>query len=369
MSHAELPLDRRDFLRASAVGAAALAVPSLLTGQTRRREVSCIFLFLVGGPSQLDTWDPKPDAPAEVRSPFGVTQTRIPGVLLSDNFPLLAGVLDRVTLVRSLHHDAAPIHETGHQLMQCGRLHEPAMEYPHLGALLSNRCGAEGAPAWVVLGGPIGNTGMNISHGQGAGPLGAAHEPIYLDANETSPRYGESRFGRLCLRARQLIEAGSRCVTVNLFNRLHDTLSWDCHADDSILPTTLEDYRTTLCPAFDRAYTTLLLDLEERGLLETTLVVAVGEFGRTPRLNRRGGRDHWPGAWTALLAGGGLAGGRVVGATDGHAAEPVDRPVTPGQFVASLHRVLGIPATTAIPGPDGGSIRILTEEPIPEISC
>jgi len=358
MPHHDPSLNRRDFLRAGTLGAAALAAPGLLADTPRRSDVSCIFLLLVGGPSQLDTWDPKPDAPSDIRGPFGVTRTRVPGVLLSDNFPLLAGVLDRVTLVRSLHHDAAPIHETGHQLIQCGRLHAADNEVPHLGAVLSRH---HGAP-WVVLGGPIGSTGVSISHGQGAGPLGAANNPTFLDvADTTDEGYGSGHFGRACLHARRLVEAGTRCVTVNMFTRLYDTMSWDCHADDHVLPTTLADYRDTVCPAFDQAYTALLLDLDQRGLLESTLVVAAGEFGRTPRMNTRGGRDHWPGAWTVLLAGGGLPGGQVIGATDRHAAEPTDRPVTPGRLVASLYRRLGVPADAAV--------RILTEEPIAELIC
>jgi uncharacterized protein (DUF1501 family) len=355
-------LDRRDFLHAA--GALALGTPALLAGSSRRA-TSCIFLFLVGGPSQLDTWDPKPDAPSEIRGPSGVTRTRLPGILLSEHFPKLAGILDRVALVRTLHHDAAPIHETGHQMMQSGKLHEREAEHPHIGAVLSYLAGSP----WAVLGGSIGNTGVGISHGQGAGYLGAAHEPVFLptEPGEPDDRYGDSHFGQACRQARRLIETGTRFVTVNMFNRVLDTLSWDCHADDTILPTTLADYGTVLCPMFDQAYTTLILDLEERGLLDSTLVVAAGEFGRTPKVNARGGRDHWPGAWSVLLAGGGIRGGQVVGKTDGHAAEPVDRPVTPGQFVATVYRALGVPLTATIPGPAGRSLRIMTEEPLPEL--
>lgn len=364
MPHAEMPLNRRDFLRAGALGAAALTTPGLLAQPSPPRELSCIFLFLVGGPSQLETWDPKPNAPAEIRGPFGVTRTRVPGVLVSEHFPRLAGILDRITLVRSMHHDAAPIHETGHQLLQTGRLHSLEQEHPHFGAVLTQQLGGRSA----ILGGAIGSTGVNISHGQNAGHLGTHHEPIQLDTAPTAPtRYGNSRFGRDCFQAGQLVENGFRCVTVNMYNRLYNTVSWDCHADEGVLPTTLDDYRSVVCPQFDQAYSTLLLDLEDRGLLETTLVVAAGEFGRTPRLNLRGGRDHWPGAWSVLLAGAGLPGGRVIGATDAHAAEVVAQPITPGQLLATVYATLGVSPSGTIPGPDGQPIRILKEDPVSEI--
>lgn len=344
-------LDRRNFLHAA--GALALGAPLLAGSAPRAR--ACIYLFLVGGPSQLDTFDPKPDAPSDVRGPYGVIRTRVPGVVLSENFPKLAGILDRVAVVRTLHHDAAPIHETGHQLMQCGKLHERDTEQPHFGAVLSHLSGSP----WAVLGGPIGNTGMSISHGQTAGYLGSSHAPTML-ANAGD-------LNQACQQARRLVEAGTRFVTINMFTHVLDCVTWDCHADDSMLPATLADYGATLCPLLDEAYSNLILDLETRGLLDTTLVVAAGEFGRTPRLNLRGGRDHWPGAWSVLLAGGGVQGGQVVGRTDAHAAVPVDRPVTPGQFAATVYRSLGVAPDTTIPGPDGTPVRIMTEEPVAEL--
>ena len=137
-----------------------------------------------------------------------------------------------------------------------------------------------------------------------------------------------------------------------MFDTVFNEVTWDCHADGGSLAASLDDYRDTLCPRFDRAYTALLEDLSQRGLLESTLVLAVGEFGRTPYLNPRGGRDHWPGCWTALLAGAGVDGGQVVGASDPLGAEPADRPVTPADLAATVYHALGHDPQTRLPGQD-----------------
>src|SRR5579884_1029322 len=178
-------LTRRDFLRAGALSAGAVGLSladlaQLRAAPTRSKDINCILLFLVGGPSHLDTWDLKPDAPSEVRGPFQPIPTNVPGVAIGEHFPLTARMADRYAIVRSVHHAEAPIHETGHQLMQTGRLSRGGQEYPHYGAVLSRLRGprAEGVATSVVLPAPIGNTGVSISHGQGAGYLGAAHEPI-----------------------------------------------------------------------------------------------------------------------------------------------------------------------------------------------
>ncbi len=212
---------------------------------------------------------------------------------------------------------------------------------------------------FVVLPAPLGHTGVSVSHGQGAGPLGAEHEPfvphaahakkvfdLSAEKDELCRRYGRNTFGQSCLLARRSIEQGVRLVTVNMFDTVFNTLSWDCHADGGALATTLDDYRDVLCPMFDRAYSTLLDDLSERGMLENTLVVAMGEFGRTPLLNPRGGRDHWPGVWSILFAGGGVRGGQVVGSSDRLGAEPRDRPVTPAEVAATIYCILGLDGRT-----------------------
>src|SRR5436190_2945126 len=181
-------LSRRDFLRAGSLGATGLALAELQRASAgAAKGTRCILLFLVGAPSQLDTFDLKPAAPSNVRGPFRPVATRAPGVEVCEHLPRLAKIADRVALVRSVHHDAAPIHETGHQLMQTGHLFTEGREYPHYGAVLSQRRGGvEGAPPFVVLPQTIGNTGVSVSHGQGAGPLGPCHEPFVFEADPMS---------------------------------------------------------------------------------------------------------------------------------------------------------------------------------------
>ncbi len=388
-------LTRRDFLRVGALGAGAVGL-SLADARAdnSKKDINCILLFLVGGPSQLDTWDLKPDAPSTIRGPFRPINTNVPGISIGEHFPRMARQAHRYALVRSVHHDEAPIHETGQQLMQTGRVFRHEQEYPHYGSVLSQQKGqrVEGVPPFVVLPSPLGHTGVNVSHGQSAGPLGLPHEPFVLradparshgpalldaldrahraydagtsdvpafhrlfsaraktafhlaaESDELRARYGRNTFGQSCLLARRLIEAGVRLATVNMFDTVFDGITWDCHADGGSLATTLDDYRDTLCPMFDAAYATLLDDLAARGLLETTLIVAMGEFGCTPLLNPRGGRDHWPGVWSILFAGGGVRGGQVVGSSDRNGSEPRDRPVTPSEVAATVYRLLGVP--------------------------
>jgi hypothetical protein len=209
-------------------------------------------------------------------------------------------------------------------------------------------------PANVLLPGPIGFTGVNVGHGQTAGDLGPDHEPVPVplpvDNDPHRERYGATAFGDDCLRAARLVEQGARFVTVNMFQTVYDAVTWDCHAAGGSLRSNLSDYRQ-VGAAFDTAYTSLLDDLSQRGLLDTTLVVATGEFGRTPYLNREGGRDHWAGVWTMLLAGAGVRGGAVVGSSDRRGGEPADARVGPDQFAGMMRHTLGLPGPGAtIPG-------------------
>jgi hypothetical protein len=404
-----------------------------------RSDFNCILLFLVGGPSQLETWDPKPGAPENVRGPFRPISTNVLGIQISEHFPLMARMADRYAILRSVHHHSAPIHETGHQLMQTGRLFQGGKEYPHYGSVVSYLRGRrfQDVPSFAILPCPIASTGVSVSHGQSAGFLGKEHEPIFplggkddllihlngdLDlawegsghtliqaadqaecllenaANEGSwdshsetafftlfasrakaaltigaepgqlrSRYGWNTFGQSCLLARRMVEQGLRLVTVNMFDTVFNQLTWDCHADGGSLPTTLDDYKETLCPMFDRAYSALLEDLSQRGLLEQTVVVAMGEFGRTPQLNPRGGRDHWPGVWSILFAGGGVRGGQVIGSSDALGAEPKDRPIEPAEVAASIYHALGIDPKTRLMGPDNQPISLVEAEPIHEL--
>src|SRR5262245_62861360 len=172
-----MSISRRDFLRTSAATAAGLTATPLLANS--RNAKNCIFLMLTGGPSQLDTWDPKPNAPSDVRGPFKPISTRIPGVQFTELFPKTAALADRITVVRSMHHTSAPIHETGFQLLQTGQLADVGKEGSHFGAMASATHGSRSdVPANILLPGPIGFTGVNIGHGQSAGDLGETHAPV-----------------------------------------------------------------------------------------------------------------------------------------------------------------------------------------------
>ena len=162
-------------------------------------------------------------------------------------------------------------------------------------------------------------------------------------------------------------KSSSSFITVNAYPTVFDAVSWDCHADKGSLRTTLADYRNEVAPAFDTAFTTLLSRLDESGQLDETLVVAVGEFGRTPKLNCHGGRDHWANCWTAIVAGGGTQGGRVIGESDAMAGEPKDRPVHCSELVATIYHAMGISNATTIPGPDGQPVRVVEAEPVMEL--
>src|SRR5262249_28009904 len=173
---------RRDFLRAGSLACLGLSLPALSELEARGavardRDVNCILLFLVGGPSHLDTWDMKPEAPEEIRGPFRPIETRVPGVRVSEIFPRLAGMMDRVSLVRTAYHSAAAVHDTGHQMMQTGRLFTGGIEHPHYGSVLARLKSSRGdTPPNVLLPRPIGATGGNMPHGQSAGYLGKTYD-------------------------------------------------------------------------------------------------------------------------------------------------------------------------------------------------
>jgi hypothetical protein len=373
---------RREFLGTTAAAGLSLAAgsPASANPTPTGRARSCIFLMLTGGPSHLDTWDPKPDAPSTVRGPFTPTRTRVPGMHVSELFPKMAAMADKFSLVRGLHHTAAPIHETGFQLLNTGRLFRDGPEWPSVGSVV--RYVTDPQSEWCT-GAPLVvptldiNTGVRISHGQSGGLRGRPH--VWPDnevdtANPTAAmiRYGMTTFGMNCSWAGTTIagmalRSPRAFITVNMYSTVFDAVSWDCHADGGALATDLRDYRDTVAPTFDTAFTALLSNLEDRGLLDETLVVAVGEFGRTPKLNANGGRDHWPGCWTAVVAGGGVQGGRVIGASDAIGAEPADRPVTCPELVATIYHALGIDPRTPVPGPDGTPAPAVEAEPVREL--
>jgi hypothetical protein len=439
---------RRDFLHAGSLSALGLGLTQLfglkaLGATAPEKDVNCIMLMLVGAPSQLDTWDMKPNAPIEIRGPFKPIKTNVPGIEISENFPRMAKHADKFSLVRSMYHTAAAVHDTGHQMMQTGRLFQGGIEHPHVGCVLSKLKGPNGdVPAHVLLPRPIGNTGGNMPHGQNAGYLGKAFDPFVLNADPSDPnfrvpdllppdyltalrvdrrrnwrsevdktvsmfetsqdarlldstfhqaytlmssqkareafelhkepekireKYGMNRFGQSCLLARRMVEAGVRFVTVNMFETVFDEITWDIHGSKPFSP--ISCYKDLVGPMFDNAYSSLLEDLSDRGLLANTMVTAMGEFGRTPKVNPAGGRDHWPQCWTIVMGGGPLKGGQIVGGSDEIGATPKDRPTTPGEVAATVFKGLGIDLRVELPGPGGRPIPLVDRgiEPIKEL--
>jgi hypothetical protein len=375
-----------------------------------------------GGPSQLDTFDPKPDAAAEVRGGFDSIQTSVPGIHFCERFPLLAARMERLAVLRGMstaeadHGRARIFMHTGYRPGQGG------LNYPGLGSIVSAELGVPemALPRFVATGRPLnkydfvadpgylGPQHTALAHYDPAKPLenlrvqpsdGAfrrredalaeverafqaryrtraaeAHRAVFEQAArlmksqaaqafdiEREPAasrdaYGHHDFGRGCLLARRLVEAGVPFVEVYLEN-------WDTHAKKSA------DEAAALMPVVDRATSTLLDDLAERGLLDETLVIWMGEFGRTPRVNRDGGRDHYAKAWTTVLAGGGIRGGQTVGRTDGSAGEVIDRPISTADYFATICRILGIDGRKELKTDFGRPVTIVdkTGAPIREL--
>lgn len=429
---------RRDFLHAGALTPLGLTLGGVLgakaRGETRSDgDVNCILIMMVGAPSQLDTFDLKPNAPAEVRGPFKPIPTSAPGIAISEIFPKVAKHGDKFSVIRSLYHTATAVHDTGYQMMQTGRLFTGGIEHPHLGCTLGYLKGGRGElPAHVMIPKPIGRTGGNLPHAHTAGYLGKPYDPFILNADpsvpnfkvpdllppeyltairaerrqklrdavdgavaafETTPaakqmddnfklayklmssakardafalekesekvkdRYGRTRFGQSMLMARRLIEAGVRFVTVNMFETVFDELTWDIHGSKPF--TDIQEMAKFIAPNFDQAYSALLEDLTERGLYKNTIVAATGEFGRTPKINPAGGRDHHPGVWSMLIGGGPIQGGRVVGESDELGYIPKTRPVTPAEVAATIAHGLGLDIHKELPGPQNRPIPIV----------
>ncbi|HEX5445134.1 MAG TPA: DUF1501 domain-containing protein [Pirellulales bacterium] len=426
-------ISRRDFLQVGTLGAVGLSLADLVAAEAQgalakdHDERSVIMIFNLGAPSQLDTWDMKPDAPVEIRGPFKSIKTAAPGMDICEIFPLHAKHADKFSLVRSCYHSAAAVHDTGHQMMQTGRLFTGGINTPHAGCALAYLRGRKSdLPAHVVLPEPMGPTGGNMPHGQDAGFLGKAYDPFALMADPSKPnfkvpdllppaeigearlarrrklrsivdetltnfeasdnaqlldsnfeaafrmmtspqareafdltkepdkvreRYGKNRFGQCCLLARRLIEAGVRFVTVNTFLTVFNEITWDIHGSSPF--TSIEGMKNIVAPMYDQGYSALLEDLSQRAMLGNTLVCNLAEFGRTPRVNPAGGRDHWPQCWTVYFAGGGVQGGRVVGRSDRIGGVPAERPVDPPEVVATIYRSLGLDLETKLPGPQG----------------
>ena len=426
-------ITRRDFMQVGSLGAVGLSLPQLLAAEQQgmvkgeHDDRSVIMIFNLGAPSQIDTFDPKPAAASEIRGPFETIKTASPDIQLTEILPRHAKLADRFSLVRSCFHTAAAVHDTGHQMMQTGRLFAGGINSPHAGCALEYLRGRKtDLPANVILPEAMGRTGGNLPHGQDAGFLGKAYDPFILNTDPsqenfrvpdllppdtigevrldrrrkmrqlvedtaqafeasqsaklldtnfesayrimTSPqareafnlekeprkvreRYGMNRFGQCCLLARRLIEAGVRFVTVNTFLTVFDEITWDIHGSKPF--TSIEGMRDIVAPMYDQAYSALIEDLVDRGMLDDTLVCNLAEFGRTPRVNPAGGRDHWPQCWTMYFAGGGVQGGRVVGRSDPVGGYPAERPCDPAEVVATIYHSLGFDLDTTLPGPNG----------------
>lgn len=362
-------MPRRGFLRAGSacllgLGVTSVGGPKAMGAFDKTKpEANCIFLMLVGGPSQLDTWDMKPGACTEIRGPYKPIKTNVPGIEISEIFPRMSKIADKFAIVRSMYHDAFPTHEVSRQTVQTGRPFVDGIEYPHFGGVVSTLIGRRGdAPAYVLL--PQAAPSQTDAHHSYC-----AREAYDLrrESRAIREKYGLNRFGENCLRARRLIEAGVRFVTVNMFDSVFNEITWDIHGSKPFSP--ISCYSDYVGPMFDMAYSALLTELSERGLLQNTMVVATGEFGRTPKINVAGGRDHWPQCWSLLAAGGGIRGGQIIGSSDGTGAEPRDRPTSTGEIAATIYHGFGIHPGTHLHDSQGRTMALLEHgiQPVHEL--
>lgn len=426
-----LPLNRRQLLRIG--GLSVLGLPSLVPAQITNADDSskkspasksfgqarsCIFMLLQGGPSHLDLWDPKPQAPAEIRGPFHPIATNAQGIEFCEPLPRTGKIADRLTIVRSVTH-AFNNHIAGTYVTLTGSNDQPnqdreakADDFPGPGAVLNYLQSEPRAvptsvslPTWLSIPGP-----SNRMPGQYGGLLGSINDPFLIsgephkedfrplslslpeglgpermrhrwslhqeidslirsaedrltqhynrlsesayqllidqkvrDALDLSrepaqvrDRYGRTKIGQSLLLARRLVEAGVCLVAYNAFNQ-----EWDTHGG-------LVRRYQNLIPPMDQAFSALVEDLASRGLLESTLVINTGEFGRTPIINKDAGRDHWPDVYSIALAGGGIRGGLVYGASDNKGGYVADKPVAPADMLATMWHLLGVPEQTTL---------------------
>ncbi|MCB9879942.1 MAG: DUF1501 domain-containing protein [Planctomycetes bacterium] len=405
-------LSRRGFLSGAAAAGLLARLPAVPLRRGEPRAAAAIQIYLGGGLSHLDTFDPKPDAPLDVRGPFRAIPTAIDGEQFTELCPALAKVADRLTVVRSVTHTEAA-HERGSHNMLTGYRPSPAVAYPSFGAVVSHELGVRNdLPPYVCI--PRVAPDLGTGYLSSAyGPFSVGAEPVQKDfevkdlgssmpldaaraerrrrllgeldagfAGEAdgvtatqafyqqawklidSPtaqaafrideedgklrdRYGRNDIGQRLLLARRLVAAGVRFVAVPYGG-------WDHHQD-------LANGLRGRMPAVDRALATLLEDLDERGLLDGTIVMLTTEFGRTPRLNADKGRDHWPRVFSVLAAGGGFARGRVHGRSDPTGAEPEQAPVSPADLAATMFTQLGIDPTRRLMSPGDRPIDIVRD--------
>lgn len=436
-------LGRRSFLSLGVAGMASLGLPQLLQAREQsgsKRNTSVILIWLDGGPSHIDLYDMKPEAPAEYRGIWRPIKTRVPGFDITEMFPKQAPLTDKFSIVRSLHHDTGDHFAGGHRMCTTKNMGvsgaDRTQKFPGLGAIVSREVGPRRAGMPAFVGVPSAMT-IGIRPGYLSGHmLGAHHNPFEVGSDPNSPkfavqnlnlakgltlerleqrrnlvqhldselrslersgiaqtmdkysqealdfvtgpharqafdinaedsdlrdRYGRNNWGQSTLLARRLVEAGSTFVTAHFGG-------WDSHWNhQSRMEKTL--------PMVDSALSALIEDLEQRGMLETTLVMMCGEFGRTPRMNDGGnggppgskgtpGRDHWGNAMFCLLGGGGLKGGQIVGSTDRRGMAPDSRPLTPSNLHATVYHVLGIDPHLQLLDTSGRPVNVL-DDPTP----
>ena len=409
---------RRRMMQLGGIGCLNLSLPQLLKADNKpevpRKADACIVIFLDGGPSHLDMWDMKPNAPAEIRGEFKPIATSVPGLQFGEHLPRLARLAHETTVIRSAHHGVNNSHAaavyaalTGHDRGENGGGTKPT-DYPAIGSVLGKvypptkpvipyvsmpfitKEGAGGPPQPGFFGGWLGRThdplfvlrdanipGFEIEelappadipsdrlrsrrallgslrHDAGdriardmngfqhnafdllTSPTTQQAFRIEQESDRTRDSYGRNIYGQSTLLARRLIEAGTRLACVSWAPDANAT--WDTHGNNFV------SLKTKLLPQLDAAVSSLLTDLSARGMLERTLVVVMGEFGRSPKVNPGAGRDHWNFCYSLMLAGGGVKRGHVFGASDKIGGRPSSNPVTPADIVATIYQTLGIP--------------------------
>jgi hypothetical protein len=402
---------RRDFLRIGSLGALGVSLDGVLRAGAKR-DISCILLWQSGGCGHLDTFDLKPDAPKEIRGEFKPIPTNVPGIQICEHLPFTARQADKFTILRSMK-SRENNHERAINYLLTGYLPLPTLEFPSVGSVISKELGPKnGLPPYVAV--------PNSFPSYGGGYLGGAYNPFiagdpnvsgYQVRDLTLPadvdwtrvanrnfllkqmdakfraieasadmaamdsfyqkaydllrspaarkafdigaekeslreRYGRTPVGQGALLARRLVESGVRFVTV-----AKGWLNYDTHGDNFNI------MKKALLPEFDRAFAGLLEDLHERGMLDTTLVIAMGEFGRTPKVNDAAGRDHHSKAWSVALAGAGIPGGRVLGSTDKNGVEVTDLPVEPEDLLYTIYTLFGVDPAREYQTPIGRPVK------------
>ncbi len=438
-------ITRRELLRVGSLAPLGLGLLDVLGNRAsagpKPRAKSVILLFMWGGPSHLDTWDPKPDAPEEIRGSFQSIATTVPGIRIGEHFPKLATLAKRYAIVRSMNH-TDPAHLSPVHHLMTGRLAAKVnsdsdgasrSDAPCLGAVVQKYLPSGNAiPASVTLPWAVSHPAApgGTAPGQNAGWLGAGFDPFLVSGNPNLPsfvvpglktaaevpadrlharaelsrsldrgwgsrtddfsglqakamdlvlaptvsrafdlsketpamrdRYGRHPHGQSCLLARRLVEAGTRLVTVNWPD--DGQAFWDTHGNN------FPSLKNRLMPPADAGFSALIEDLTDRGLFDETLVVWVGEFGRTPRVEN-GGRQHWSRCYSAVLAGGGIRGGAVYGASDKIGAYPAEKPVSPSDLTATIYHALGIDPEAPITDRLGRELLLTEGKPLKGLFC